>query len=305
MSDPVDSGGERAALAMALVATFGLSMKGIFAKFAYIAGASVLGLVLVRMIAALPLFWLASKVMQRRNPVPMARRDIAMALGFGLLFLLATLCDFAAIDRLGASLSRIVLFTYPLIVVFVAAAMERRLPSRNQLIAFLIAYIGLLIVLRPDRVELSERFWSGVGLSLLCAFTIAIFYALTNPLIKRIGAGRFSTLTQLSALIGMSLIAVVTFEADTLDFNREALIWIALIVVVATVAPMLMQYEAMRRIGAARVSLIALFGPIITVTVAWVVLEERLDAVQLGGFALVLLGIGILEWPEIRRKQSG
>jgi drug/metabolite transporter (DMT)-like permease len=304
MSDPVDSGGDRAALAMALVAIFGLSMKGVFAKFAYIAGASVLGLVLVRMIAALPLFWLASLAMKGRNPVPMARRDVGLALAFGLLFLLATLCDFAAIDRLGVGLSRIVLFTYPLIVVFVAAAMERRLPTRNQLAAFVIAYIGIIIVLRPDRLDLPDRFWSGVGLSLLCAFSIAIFYALTNPLIRRIGSGRFSTLTQLSALIGMSLISVVTFEADTLDFNREAYLWIALIVVVATVAPMLMQYEAMRRIGAARVSLIGLFGPIITVTVAWVVLEERLDAIQLGGFALVLVGIGILEWPQIRRKSG-
>ncbi len=290
---------------MAFVAIFGLSMKGVFAKFAYIAGASVLGVVLVRMIAALPLFWLASLAMKKSNPVPMTPRDVGLALAFGLLFLLATLCDFAAIDRLGVGLSRIVLFTYPLIVVFVAAAMERRLPTRNQLLAFLIAYVGLLVVLRPDRVELPERFWSGVGLSLLCAFTIAIFYALTNPLIKRIGPGRFSTLTQLSALIGMALVAVVTFEADTLEFNREALVWIALIVLVATVAPMLMQYEAMRRIGAARVSLIALFGPIITVIVAWFALGERLDAIQIGGFGLVLLGIGILEWPEIRRLPKG
>jgi len=232
---------------------------------------------------------------------PMSRKDVGLGLCFGSLFLVAMLTDFTAIDRLGAGLSRIVLFTYPLIVVLISSAMERRWPSVRQLMAFVISYGGLMIALRPDRTELPPLFWSGVGFALLCAITIGAVYALANPLIKRIGAARFSIITHLSAAVGMCLVAMTTFTQESFAIGTEAYLWIALIVIVATVGPMLMQYEAMRRIGASRVSLIALLGPVVTVGLAWLLLNETLDAVQIVGFALVLFGITVLEWPNLRR----
>jgi len=291
---------------MALVATLGLSLKGIFAKLAFLAGATVIVLVLLRMLMAVPLFLATDRMMRAEGRAAMTRSDAALGLGFGALFLLAMLSDFTAINRLGAGLSRIVLFPYPLIVVLISSAMERRWPSSRQLLAFAVSYGGLVIVLRPDRAELPPQFWSGVGFALLCAVTIASVYALANPLIKRIGASRFSILTHVAAAIGMMILAAVTQTVDSFSFSVEAYFWIVTIVVLATVAPIMMQYEAMRRkamrrIGAARVSLIGLLGPVVTVLLAWLVLDERLDAVQMGGFALVLLGISILEWPTLKR----
>ncbi len=304
MPDPIGSS-DRAAVTMAVMATVGLSLKGIFGKFAFIAGASVIVLVFVRMLFALPLFWVADKMIRSPDRLPMSQRDIGLGLGFGILFMIAMLTDFAAIERLGASLSRIVLFTYPLIVVLISSTMERRRPSRRELLAFVISYGGLLVVLRPDRADLPPEFWSGVGFAVFCAFTIASVYALANPLMKRIGAARFSIITHLSAAIGMSLIGLATFTRESLAMGIAAYGWIALIAVVATVGPMLMQYEAMRRIGASRVSLIALIGPIVTVTLAWFLLDEHLGAIQIVGFVLVLCGIVVLEWPSLHRSIKG
>lgn len=299
MSDPINRP-DRTALFMAVMSTLGLSLKGIFGKFALIAGASILTLVFVRMLLALPLFWAADKLLRAPERAPMSRRDVWLGLSFGVLFLIAMLTDFIAIDRLGAGLSRIVLFTFPLIVVLISSAMERRWPSRRQVLAFVISYGGLLIVLRPDRADLPPLFWSGVGVSLICAATIASVYALANPLMKRIGAARFSIITHLSAATGMTILVAVTYTNESFSIGAEAYLWIVLIAVVATVGPMLMQYEAMRRIGASRVSLISLIGPVFTVTMAWWLLDERLDAIQSAGFALVLLGIVVLEWPSLR-----
>jgi len=273
--DPIGSS-DRAAVTMAVMATVGLSLKGIFGKFAFIAGASVIVLVFVRMLFALPLFWVADKMIRSPDRLPMSQRDIGLGLGFGILFMIAMLTDFAAIERLGASLSRIVLFTYPLIVELISSTMD-----------------------------LPPEFWSGVGFAVFCAFTIASVYALANPLMKRIGAARFSIITHLSAAIGMSLIGLATFTRESLAMGIAAYGWIALIAVVATVGPMLMQYEAMRRIGASRVSLIALIGPIVTVTLAWFLLDEHLGAIQIVGFVLVLCGIVVLEWPSLHRSIKG
>ncbi len=303
MPDPIDpeTGGDNAALMMAFGATLGLSLKGILGKLAFVAGASVIVLVLIRMLLAIPLFLLVDRIARADDRAPITRRDTILGLGFGMLFLIAMLSDFTAIDRLGAGLSRIVLFTYPLIVVLISAAMERRWPSSRQLLAFAISYLGLLIVLRPDRDEVPPEFWSGVGFSILCAVSIASVYSFGNPLIKRIGASRFSIVTHVAAGFGMMTIAAMTQTAKDFAFSFEAYAWIAAIVVLATVGPMMMQYEAMRRIGAARVSLIGLLGPVVTVLVAWVVLDERLDIVQIAGFGLVLFGIALLEWPSRKR----
>ena len=299
MSDPIDAT-DRTALMMAVMSTIGLSLKGIFGKFAFIAGASIITVVFVRMVLALPLFWMADRIIRKTDRPPMSMRDMGLGLGFGVLFLFAMLTDFTAIDRLGASLSRIVLFTYPLVVVMIASAMERRWPSRREMLAFVVSYGGLLVVLRPDRSDLPLQFWSGVGIAMTCAVTIASVYALANPLIKRIGAARFSIITHIAACIGMCGIVAMTYTEESFALSAAAYGWIFLIAAVATVGPMLMQYEAMRRIGASRVSLIALIGPVVTVVLAWLLLDERLDAIQIAGFVFVLIGIAILEWPNFR-----
>jgi len=113
----------------------------------------------------------------------------------------------------------------------ISSTMERRRPSRRELLAFVISYGGLLVVLRPDRADLPPEFWSGVGFAVFCAFTIASVYALANPLMKRIGAARFSIITHLSAAIGMSLIGLATFTRESLAMGIAAYGWIALIAV--------------------------------------------------------------------------
>ena len=289
---------------MAAAATAGLAMKGIFAKFAYIAGASVIVVVLMRMVIGLPLFWAAERWTNSAQRTVLTERDILLCVGFGGAFLLATLADFAAIHRLGVGISRIILFTYPLIIVLLTALIERRRPSARQLLAFVIAYGGLIVVLQPNRDDLGPNFWQGVGFGLTSAVTIATYFCLANPLIKRIGAPRFSVISQVSATAGMIVVAALTLTTESFAFQPEGWMWIVLIVVIATVAPMLMLYESMRRIGAARASLIALLGPVITVIVAWLVLDERLAPVQLIGFGMVLAGVALLEGAAFRLRSE-
>lgn len=296
MSQPESEQPESRALALAVLGTTGLATKGIFAQLAYMQGAGVPVVVLMRMVLGLPLFWAADRALRPAGRAAMGWRDAGLCLVFGMLFLVATVADFAAIDLLGVALSRIVLFTYPLIVQMVVALMQWQRPSRRQMLAFAIAYAGLLVVLRPWRDGMPEAFWLGLACSACSALTIGAYFALANPLIRRVGAMRFSAMSQVSATLGMVVIGSVFLTAE--DFALPAMGWIhiVMIVVVATVAPMLMLYESMRRIGAARTSLLALLGPVITVLLAWAVLGERLDAPAVAGFALVLAGVALLEF---------
>jgi drug/metabolite transporter (DMT)-like permease len=52
-----------------------------------------------------------------------------------------------------------------------------------------------------------------------------------------------------------------------------------------------MTAEALRRIGANQVALIGALGPVSTIFLGWVGLDEAMSVWQLAGAALVLLGV--------------
>ena len=65
--------------------------------------------------------------------------------------------------------------------------------------------------------------------------------------------------------------------------------------VFSTVVPMIMFTEGIKRIGAARASLVSTVGPPWTVALAAVVLGETFTLQQVAGGALVILGVLALE----------
>lgn len=297
-SRPAEQTADPTALMMVLAATAGLALKGVFGRFAFEAGLTVAGLVFFRLLLALPLFWGVAAWREKRLDAGLRGlgwREVGVGALFGAVFLVATLADFQAVDQLGAGVSRVVLFTYPMWVTLMSAAMERRRPPARQVAAFCIAYAGLVLLLWPKLAATDSPDWSGVGWSLLAAVSIAAYYAFGQPAMRRLGSARFSLLSNIGSCVGVALVASTVLSADDLAAGPESWLWIALIITVSTVAPMLLLYEGMMRIGAARAAIIALFGPVITVAVAWATLGESLSAIQILGVAVVLLGVAVLE----------
>jgi drug/metabolite transporter (DMT)-like permease len=70
---------------------------------------------------------------------------------------------------------------------------------------------------------------------------------------------------------------------------------VAWIVVLGTVAPFLFVLFAVARLGPARVGLIGMLEPVGAGILAWVLLGESLNAVQIVGTVIVLVGIVLAE----------
>ncbi|MGP1609179.1 MAG: EamA family transporter, partial [Burkholderiales bacterium] len=62
----------------------------------------------------------------------------------------------------------------------------------------------------------------------------------------------------------------------------------------ATVLPLWLMAEGLKRIGANQVSLVGCVGPLATMVFAWMFLGEAMTLVQLAGAALVLAGVLII-----------
>jgi drug/metabolite transporter (DMT)-like permease len=70
---------------------------------------------------------------------------------------------------------------------------------------------------------------------------------------------------------------------------------VAWIIVLGTVAPFLLVLFAVTRLGPARVGLIGMLEPVGAGIIAWVLLGESLDAAQITGTLIVLVGIVLAE----------
>jgi len=276
-------------LLFVLVATVGFAIKGVIAKLAYTTGITIVGLLVLRAAIAVPLFWLGARWLGA-SWSDVRRRDVVAAMAAGTLYLLAGYCDFTAIDRIGAGPSRVLLFTYPLLVLLLEAGRDRRAPARRELLAFGLAWPGLwLVASAGDLADPAGAAW-GLG----SAATYAIYLFVSQRMMPRLGSVRFAVLANTGA--GVALLAALPWlvTPGDLSFDAAALGWVALIAAFCTVLPFFLFFEGIRQLGAGRASVISLTGPPLTLALAWMVLGETLTWEQGLGALMVLAGVGSL-----------
>lgn len=304
---------------MIMGAMVGTAFKGIFARLAYAEGTSVMGVLGMRMVMALPLFWLVAWWAARgERASPAGERaprpqwwwaEHGRAVAVGVVILGAMYADFATIERIGAGPSRVVLFTFPGLVLLIEAIMARRWPLKRHVLGFAVSWVGLAGVAMPDVVvslcwggrqggvePTPQRLWaaldldllSGVGFGLLGAVCYASFTLLSQRATRRLGSTRFVALSNTGATLSLGLAAVFLVEPEAVSITRGGALWTAVMAIFSTVLPIALMFEAIRRVGASRVSLMMMAGPLVTVSAAWLLLGESLTGVQLVGAALVI-----------------
>ncbi|EGV32386.1 protein of unknown function DUF6 transmembrane [Thiorhodococcus drewsii AZ1] len=286
---------------MVFFANVGFAFKGVFAKLAFATGMTVAGVLMLRILLAMPLYWLVVRLLPDGHST--SWRDWRDTLLIGTLFTVATIADFMAIDHLGAGLSRMLLFTYPLVVQALTAVRERRAPTRRELLVFALAYLGLILLFAPKGFggHLDRSAWIGIACGATAAASYALFLVLGQDLSKRVGGPRLTAMMNSTTFLVFLLYGLFWASPEDWTLPIEGVGWIAVMVVVATVVPFLLLFEGIRHTGAGRASLIALSGPAVTLLAAWWILGEEIAPIQVLGFALVVAAMGLLHWcPGLR-----
>jgi len=299
------------AFSLLLPATVALSFKGIVVKLAYAEQMGVLAVLCLRFLFAAPLFWLGYWLLREQQRKPLGVGDWLSCAGAAVLFFLATLCDFTALSLTGVALSRIILFTFPALVVAATSVWERRWPGPRTLWCFLLAYGGLVPVVAPGGFQAqSSADLLGAAWALGAAASYACYLLVSQPIMRRTGSVRFTAVSGTMTLL--IFLGYGWLVAGPGDFRVSAAGagWVLLMAVFCTVIPFFMMFEGIRRASASEASLIALSGPVVTVIGAYLILGERLSPVQFLGFALVVLGIGVLKgaiplprWQRLRTRR--
>ena len=270
--------------------------KGIFAKHLYALDITPDVLVTWRAFLALPLFWAWGLYRARNALFEVPRGALLAATSAGILcYCFGSLMDFYALTLIDVSVERVLLFSYPAIVVLFTSMLTRQPPSRAVVVAVLLTYGGILLVVSGLDVGVLRANARGALLVLACAVTYAVYFMISERYTRTIGSVAFTVYSMTGASV--ALIAWY-FSRHPLELPALApTTWpdMAALVIVGTVAGVFVTAEGVRRIGAQRSAIVSTTGPPAAALMGWLFLGESMHAPQWIGMALIVGGILVLD----------
>jgi drug/metabolite transporter (DMT)-like permease len=226
---------------------------------------------------------------------PLAGRELAAVVALGILsYYGASFLDFLALQYIPAGLGRLLLFTYPTIVVILSAVLLRKGVTGREVVALVLTYAGLLLVFAQSLEGEQKNFWLGAGFAFASSICYAVYLVAGAEVISRVGSVRFTAYAMSAASVACILQFLLLRPLSALDVPAPVYGYAIAMAVFSTALPVFMTSEALRRVGANTVAIIGALGPVTTIAFGWLGLEEVMTPLQLAGAALVLVGVVVI-----------
>jgi drug/metabolite transporter (DMT)-like permease len=285
------------------------STKAIFIKLAYMEQANAALMLALRMMVALPFFigvglYAVHKLRQQGKPLP-GWGFAAKALFAGLIgYYLSSILDFMGLAFISAQLERLVLFTYPIFVMFLGWMFFGARLTPYGIIGAAITYAGLVVVFLTDLPGGGRATVIGTMLVLACALTFAVYQLLAKGLITAMGSALFTAI----AMTGSGVASIINFVVVSggADFSSSPrFFWLAAGTgFFATVLPSFLVNAGLSRISPQSTSMIATFSPVLTIFLAVMILGEPFTLADAIGSTMVIAGVALYALTDRRPKPA-
>ena len=244
-----------------------------------------------RCLYALPALGLLA-LAERRRSGPRSRRERGIALVAGVFFALDLIAWHRSIDAVGAGLATVLGNLQVVLVGLAAWWFLRERPSNRLLVAVPVVVAGIVLISGVlEAGAYGEDPVLGTVYGILTALAYTVFVLLlrrANRDLGRPGGPLFDA--TLSAAVVSALAGVVLGDLDVAP-GWPAQGWLILLALTAQVAGWLLISISLPRVPAAVTSVVITLQPVGSVLLAMLLLRESPSALQLGGVALVLLGV--------------
>jgi drug/metabolite transporter (DMT)-like permease len=287
----------------ALLAAIGFSAKAILVKLAYLEQVDAITLLALRMAFAVPFFVAMAWWVRRQPAAPLSAHDRWLIVALGLIgYYLSSLLDFMGLQYISAGLERLILFLYPTMTVLLTAFVYKRAIGGKVMLAMALSYAGIALVFLHD-VGWQAGDGMVLGASLVFASTLSysVYLVGVGHAITRIGTTRFTAYAMLVASAASLLQFVVMRPISALDLPLRVYELSLAMAIFSTVLPVFFLSYAIRRIGSGSASLIGSIGPVSTIYMAYLFLNENVTWLQMAGSSLVLCGVIIV---SVNSKKS-
>lgn len=283
------------------------STKAIFIKLAFQDRVDAGLMVAWRMIFALPFYlaigWWALQQRRKQGLAPPSSRTVLMACVVGFFgYYAASMFDFSGLMYISAQLERLVLFTYPIFIMFLGALFTGHKITAPGLAAAGITYLGLAIVFATDLPEGGRDTVIGTAFVLGASLCFAVHHLLAKNVIPALGSALFTSIALTSASVFCILHQLVV-SGDFSAPPRFLLLTLGC-AIFATVLPTFLINAGLARSSPQSVAMISTISPLVTIALAVAILGEQFTVADAIGSALVLAGVGLFTWGEGRTAKT-
>ena len=285
-----------------LLATLGaiaFSGKAIIVKLAYRYGVDAVTLIMLRMLFALPFFivmvWWSGSAREGVRPPTLTSKDWLGVVGLGVTgYYLASFLDFAGLQYITASLERLILYLNPTLVLLLGWVLMGRRISRHQGLGMAISYGGVLLVFGHELTLQGDDVGLGALLVFLSAVSYAIYLFYSGELVQRLGALRLVGLaTTVACVLCIAQYAVLRPLGSVLSVAPQV-VWLSVLnATLCTVVPVMLVMLAIERIGSGLAAQAGMVGPMSTMLMGVLLLDEPFTAWLVLGTGLVLAGVAV------------
>jgi len=211
----------------------------------------------------------------------------------------ASFLDFLGLQYVSAGLERLILYLTPTLVVLLSAVFLGRRITRRDVLALLLAYGGIVVTFAHDVSLKGAKVPLGAALVLGSAVSYASYLVVSGQAVRRLGALRLTAWAMcVATFCCLAQFAVLRPWSRLVEQPLPVYGWSVANALFATVLPVFATMMAVERIGASRAALAAAIGPVTTIGLAYLALDEPVTAIQIAGAVLVLAGVFVISRPE-------
>jgi len=198
-----------------------------------------------------------------------------------------------AVNRLGVGPGATIQFLGPILVLVWMAVVQHRPVSGFAWAAAAVAIVGVGLVAQAWQLEGAD--WLGFVAGLASAITFASYLLLGEHLGHRAPIITVMTWGFVSAAVLWALVAPLwSFPTGLSNKVWLELLWVGIL---GTAVPFLAEFNALRRVAAGIVGIVATSEPVFGAAAAWVLLDQQLASVQiLGGIMVIAAVASIQRW---------
>jgi drug/metabolite transporter (DMT)-like permease len=281
---------------MVLGSAVAFGTLSIFAKLAYSAGIGTEQLLAFRFVlAAIGMWALASSIGQ--SPLRLTPRQATALLALGaVLYPAQALTYFYALRTLPASLCVLIVYIYPSLVVIAGWLFLRRKISIWHGAALALSFLGVGLLVGAAQFQLT----SGLLFAFAAPFCYTAFILLGERAMSSVPPVAASAAMMSATAIVLCVVAGIEGH---LALPHTANAWAVSvgIAVVPTMVAISLFLAGLPRIGASRAALLSTLEPVVTVSLAVVLLGDRFSVLQAIGGVLVLLAVIVVQAAHLWR----
>ncbi|MBL1175566.1 EamA family transporter [Pantanalinema sp. GBBB05] len=230
------------------------------------------------------------------------RRPMINVVGSGFFLFLSQILIYIAIGDIGPGPAVTILFMYPILTVPLAWALFGDRPTPLRWIVMFVISFGVVLTALP-KID-PNKLTSATGI--LIAVGSGVFFAL-YLIFMQLGFKKLHpvpvSLVQFATIFLFSSVTLLAFGpalgVTVLPENRPGILLGGLVLGVLTLIGYLANNFGVRFMGAARASIIASSGPVMTALLAFWIIRSPLAPVQISGIVLVTLGVSALSFERM------